>query len=93
MRRGPEPPPLHRVSVRAHQLAGRIVPPVAVTLPAIDRAHATMLGVREAHHRAGVPCWRPFMRTSMPFASAEPVAVEPSEPVLIEENGQIRIAA
>ena len=72
----PSPAPSWRVHLRAHDVPPRWrVDELAITVPAVDRPHARLLGVREGHRRASVPPLDPLRRVSLPFASAEPVDV------------------
>jgi hypothetical protein len=72
--RGTKPPPLYRCRCSAHRLGHGIVPTVEVVLPAVSVAHVRELVVREAHRRAAVPPWRPYLRASLAHATAAPLS-------------------
>jgi len=42
-----------------------------VTLPAAGAEHACLLAVRNAHARLSIPPWKPLLRESLAYASAE----------------------
>lgn len=65
-------PPIYRVSIEAHEVAGRWRIPAAddLSLPASSPGQAVGFAVRAAHARAGVPPWRPWVRVSEDFTTA-----------------------
>jgi hypothetical protein len=79
-RRGPEPAPLHRAHVEGHKLDRWTVAELRAELPAVSIDAAKVEAVREAHRRSSPPPppWRPLLRRSLPFASAEPVVAVPA---------------
>ena len=76
---GPTPPPTHRIEVAAHRLGRHTVAALMIEIPAVSIDHARLLGVKEAHRRAQVPPWRPYVRRSLDYAStgSEPAQVIP----------------
>jgi hypothetical protein len=67
----PATPPLHRARIAGHRVERWIIPPSEIKVPAVSVGHACKLVVYEAHRRAGVPPWCPFVRASQAHASAE----------------------
>jgi len=69
---GPEPAPMHRVTVVAHTVGRYSVAECSIEIPAVDIAHARRAGIAEAHRRSPepLPPWRPFVRESWPYSSA-----------------------
>jgi len=77
-RRTLKPPPLWNVVIRAHAVQPRWqVVTQRLTLPAADADHACLLAVRAAHARLSIPPWKPLVRESLAYASAELVTPEP----------------
>jgi hypothetical protein len=65
---------MFRVALAAHVVPPRWpIPAQALELPAVGAEHACLLAVRNAHAEAGVPPWRPCVRASLAFATAERV--------------------
>jgi hypothetical protein len=71
----PKPAPMWRARVTSHRVERWIVPACQVEIPAVSAENACELVVLESHRRAKVPLppWRPFIRQSLPHASAEPL--------------------
>jgi hypothetical protein len=66
---------MHRARVAAHRVGPRyVVPAVDVEVPAVSIEHARALAVGEAHRRAEVPPWRPWIRESLRYATADRVS-------------------
>lgn len=62
-----------RARLAAHDCARWPIPAQAVTVPAVSEDDACRFAVRFAHAAAGVPPWRPCVRLSLAFATAERV--------------------
>ena len=68
----PRPGRLHLAVVEAHTLVDRYaVPRTELETGAFSVDHARRLAVIEAHRRANIPGWRPWIRASLKHASAE----------------------
>jgi len=67
-----KPPPCWQASVERHRVERWLIPASRIEIPAVSEAHARLTAVRLAHQRAGVPPWKPCVRVSFPFATAEP---------------------
>ena len=63
----------YHVVVSRHRVGRYSIAALAMDVPALDKTHARTLAVREAHRRASVPNWSPWMRESWPHSSAERV--------------------
>ena len=66
-------PRIYRTTITAHRVGRYDIAALAMDVPALDKTHARTLAVREAHRRASVPNWSPWMRESWPHSSAERV--------------------
>lgn len=64
---------MHRARIAGHRVGRWIIAPCEIEVPAVSIDHARRLVVAEAHRRANVPPWRPFVRESLRHATAEPV--------------------
>ena len=69
---------MYRVMVAKHRVGRYDIEPLTMDLGALDRTHARLLAVREAHRRARVPPWKPWMRESWPHTAAELASEQPS---------------
>jgi hypothetical protein len=69
MRRSPWP--TWRVTIEAHRCERWIIPSQRHKLVAVTAAEARLSGIREAHRALGMPPWRPLIRLSWPYSSAE----------------------
>ncbi len=59
-----------KVSIAAHPIEPRwFIPARTVRLPAPDEEFAAVTAIRESHALAGVPAWRPLIRTSREFTT------------------------
>jgi hypothetical protein len=63
-----------RVELAGHDVDRWHVEAQTVELPAPDAEYACLRVIHWAHSDAGLPPWRPLIRHSMRFATAEPVA-------------------
>ena len=83
---GPKPAPAHHAHVEAHRIGRYEVGEVDIQIPAVDVPHARREAILAAHRRAGppLPPWRPLIRQSWPYSSAE--AVEPVALLRVQES-------
>jgi hypothetical protein len=66
------PLPSYRVRIAAHTIPPRwFIPAQTLDLPAGTVEAACSTAVRWAHSDAGVPCWKPCVRRSLTFTTAE----------------------
>jgi hypothetical protein len=66
------PVPTYRVRIGAHDVPPRWrIEARTFKLPASSADAACLRGVRWTHSDAGVPCWKPCVRRSLTFTTAE----------------------
>ncbi len=71
-RRQPRPPlTMWTVEIRAHRVERWIVAQQVAKLPAPTAASARLFALRRAHQALNMPPWRPLLRASWPYPSAE----------------------
>lgn len=70
--RSAQPASIYRVTIAGHMIAARyVIPTRTFKLPAATIEGARLAGVREAHCIAAIPPWRPCVRRSLEFTTAE----------------------
>lgn len=81
---------MHHAHVRGHRCERWNIPALKITIPAVSVDHACRQAVAEAHRRASLPPWRPLVRISLSYATAERVdAQEWEEPLHIDAQGEL----
>jgi hypothetical protein len=67
---------LWRVVVDAHTVARYEVEALDIKLGGPDASYARLSAIREAHRRAGMPPWKPYVRESWQHSRATRETVE-----------------
>ena len=83
------PLPVYRARINRHKVPPRwLIAARESTTVAADTLHAREIVIGEAHRAAGVPPWKPCVRCSLEYTTAErtdrPAEVKPHDPRQLE---------